>query len=301
MYKIKTIIRRFFTRILEIHRPGSYPFITSDGFKSFADHIYDESFDFKAIDVLKNDIIFVRTNQLESFFKNKHEAINNPYILLTHNDDLSLDEKIAEHLSDEKIIHWFGENVTFEHPKLTPLPIGIYSRHYNKDNVIANSIRNYSNLYVSSSPSSNGESTNKLAKIFFSFSLITNTEGRTEVLNILKNIHFAEGPEKMLSRDKHIEELSKYMFVVSPPGNGLDCHRTWEALCLKVVPIVEKSPATLYWKNIGLPLYLIDSWNDLEKLSPEKLSEIYKSLEKDFSTDKIFITYWLNEINKHKI
>ena len=32
--------------------------------------------------------------------------------------------------------------------------------------------------------------------------------------------------------------MIKYTFILSPAGIGLDCHRTWEALCLGCIPIV---------------------------------------------------------------
>jgi hypothetical protein len=52
----------------------------------------------------------------------------------------------------------------------------------------------------------------------------------------------------------------KYAFVISPHGNGLDCHRTWEALCLGCIVIVKKSPIdTLY---TDLPVLIIDNWSD---------------------------------------
>ena len=36
-------------------------------------------------------------------------------------------------------------------------------------------------------------------------------------------------------------EISKFKFVLSPPGAGIDCHRTWELLYLDCIPIVQSS------------------------------------------------------------
>lgn len=38
------------------------------------------------------------------------------------------------------------------------------------------------------------------------------------------------------------DHMTQMQFCASPHGNGLDCHRTWEALCLGCVPIVKSSP-----------------------------------------------------------
>ena len=35
-----------------------------------------------------------------------------------------------------------------------------------------------------------------------------------------------------------LEHYGTHRFVLSPPGHGLDCHRTWEAILLGAIPIV---------------------------------------------------------------
>ena len=44
-----------------------------------------------------------------------------------------------------------------------------------------------------------------------------------------------------------MSELSSYKFALSPEGNGIDCHRTWECLYLGVIPIVKKSVALSFF------------------------------------------------------
>ena len=43
--------------------------------------------------------------------------------------------------------------------------------------------------------------------------------------------------------EQHLQEMVRHRSVISPMGNGLDCHRTWEALYLGVIPLVRGSPA----------------------------------------------------------
>lgn len=43
------------------------------------------------------------------------------------------------------------------------------------------------------------------------------------------------------TRTQFFTDLGNSRFVVSPPGNGIDCHRTWEALALGAIPIVQNS------------------------------------------------------------
>jgi hypothetical protein len=54
--------------------------------------------------------------------------------------------------------------------------------------------------------------------------------------------------------------VERSKFVVSPPGNGYDCHRTWEAIYLGAVPIVLKE----YWpfQKYRLPVLVVDTWEE---------------------------------------
>ena len=52
-----------------------------------------------------------------------------------------------------------------------------------------------------------------------------------------------------------------YAFELSPQGNGLDCHRTWEALILNTIPIVRTSSLDPLYE--GLPVVVVAEWADV--------------------------------------
>ena len=77
-------------------------------------------------------------------------------------------------------------------------------------------------------------------------------------------------PKELVYYEKnHIKRLntwenqSKYAFVLSPHGNGLDCHRTWEALCLGCIPIVKTSAIDYLYED--LPVLIVKEWFDITK------------------------------------
>ncbi len=74
-----------------------------------------------------------------------------------------------------------------------------------------------------------------------------------------------------VSRDISFNNQIKYAFVVSPHGNGLDCHRTWEALCIGNIPIVKTSPIDSLFDE--LPILIVKDWNDINKQLLEKTIE----------------------------
>ena len=68
--------------------------------------------------------------------------------------------------------------------------------------------------------------------------------------------------------------MRKSLFVPSPAGNGLDCHRTWEALYLGAVPVILKSE---FCGDSSWPVLVIDKWKELTSLSRSELEELYIS------------------------
>ncbi len=52
---------------------------------------------------------------------------------------------------------------------------------------------------------------------------------------------------------------ARYRFVVSPRGNGIDCHRTWEALWLGAIVITRSSSIDSLFE--GLPVICLDDWS----------------------------------------
>jgi hypothetical protein len=60
---------------------------------------------------------------------------------------------------------------------------------------------------------------------------------------------------------------------LSPRGNGLDCHRTWEALYLDAIPIVWHSTLDSLFTN--LPIIVIKDWSEInEQFLRTQLREI---------------------------
>ena len=84
-------------------------------------------------------------------------------------------------------------------------------------------------------------------------------------------------------------------FVLSPHGNGLDCHRTWEALCLGCIPIVKTSPLDSMYNE--LPVLIVNDWNDITIELLQKTVDEYKGRE--FRYEKLTLKYWMDMIKSH--
>jgi hypothetical protein len=94
------------------------------------------------------------------------------------------------------------------------------------------------------------------------------------------------------SRCDYWVECSKYAVVVSPFGNGLDCIRTWEALCLGCIVIVKTSPLDNLYTD--LPVAIIQEWTDINE---QLLNNIILDFSnKTFNMEKITMNYWIEKV-----
>lgn len=59
-----------------------------------------------------------------------------------------------------------------------------------------------------------------------------------------------------------LRELKDHKFMVCPQGHGLDCHRNWETLYMKRVPVMKYHP---YFKRLmqGFPVLFVRDWSDI--------------------------------------
>lgn len=100
--------------------------------------------------------------------------------------------------------------------------------------------------------------------------------------SILENLHRNGFPNTLLNHSDYFDSLPQYKFVVSPEGNGIDCHRHYEALIAGCVPIIERNSLTES-KYRGCPVL----WTtDYSEITPDYLEKTYKEMidtEYDFS------------------
>ncbi len=285
-FRLDSYIHRKLIKQSKNNRPASLPYITGDGFRSIADHIYDETN--KTINLKKikdNDIIFVNRLFLDDFFSEIHPKIDNKYVLLTHNHYEPITKKYIEKI-DEKITKWYSQNVLISHPKIVTIPLGIENLYYYQNGIIK-----YFNKFKKTKKQKN--------KILFGFNINTNPEERRPAYENIRKNNYAEKITGWPNPKEYLKLLSKYKFVLSPPGKGVDCIRTWEAMYLNVVPIVKRSKLTTYYEEIGLPIWVVEEWSELDNLNNELIQKKYNSLKNKFNNPAIHIDYWANEMKKY--
>ena len=88
------------------------------------------------------------------------------------------------------------------------------------------------------------------------------------------------------------KSMLEYAFVLSPFGNGMDCHRTWEALLCGCIPIVRSSVFDELFE--GLPVLIVKNWSDISlQLLVTTLAHFKDKLDKnEFTYEKLQLSYY---------
>lgn len=257
-------------------------YITGNGFKACADFIVEnDSVQFDPIIIPTKSIIYIETHGLAFFFEHIFPQIKSPIILITHNSDHPAPGKFVHYLNDERIIRWYGQNCDVIHPKFFPIPIGI-----------ANAKWVHGNTYIFDQVLDQLEAKKqkKSSRLYVNFSA-TNSM-RPYLYSLFQDKPFVKmGSQKPLR--EYLLQMAHYRFVLSPFGNGLDCHRTWEALLVDSIPVVQTSTLDPLYED--LPVIIVQDWS---QITPEFLQEqYYKLKQKKYLREKLFMDYWVKLIH----
>ncbi len=273
----------------EANRQSSYPFITGDTFRSFCDWKLDEAATFNPSHVENGDIIFVSPNFIDRFFSDFEPKINARFVILTHNSDEMMPGRYRYYLDNQKLIAWFSTNLSLPaHPKLFAIPIGFANRYWSYQGPWHGNPEVYKQAVRDGAFFSN-KKTDKL--VYVNFARGTNPTARDVAYNYLSKQNFVYLAHNKAHLD-YLREMATYRFVASPLGNGIDCHRTWEALAVGTIPIVQSSSINELYN--GLPVIIIDDWSQVTPAFLEKKYEVMK--QQTFFEERKYIDYWIKRI-----
>jgi hypothetical protein len=241
---------------------------------------------------------------VDTFFNKIINNFRNKIILITLESDFFPMKE--EYLNHTLLHHWFTWNKQIHHEKLTCIPIGLnYDRHNNSILTFLKSKNEnlQKDLFfaVNLSTSSNPERIKIIETAKTKWHYFCNHIENIPFLNTYRQKSFIEGKIKIdVTNPLCYNILSKYKFVLSPPGAGIDCHRTWEALYCGTIPIIiESSINEIYF---DLPVLIVPSWDIITKefLETKYLEILEKINHNKYNMSKLYLKFWTNEINKKR-
>lgn len=133
-----------------------------------------------------------------------------------------------------------------------PIPIGIPPKTFSRlhGEVIFDSIHNFTD----------NDKLDRKHHFYVNFDITTNIIERKSALLAFLPRADAFIPNRRLSVREHLKSIKESKYVISPPGAGLDCYRTWEAIYLGAIPVVLKN--NWPFRHLDLPVRIVDSYSD---------------------------------------
>jgi hypothetical protein len=92
--------------------------------------------------------------------------------------------------------------------------------------------------------------------------------------SFLQNLYNNQIYNSYIDSNIYFEALPNYKFVISPEGNGIDCHRHYEALIAGCIPIIEENEL-IKEKYKGCPILYTKNYSEITK---DYLEEKYKTM-----------------------
>jgi len=260
------------------------------------------NFDIKMSDIKFGSLVYIQTDALYNLYKSLH-LIHEPFFLVSGGSDYTIpshdvfssgNHEFFELLNHPKIIHMFAQNCIIRHHKITSIPIGIdYHTMFRKPQCydswggFCTPIEQEMLLLHLRDTATPLNERELLCYSNFHFST-TYQDRKDAIAMIPKEIIYYE--PNYVDRTTTWTHQVKYPFVISPHGNGLDCHRTWEALALGCIPIVRTSPIDILYQD--LPVLIVSNWSDITGDLLKNTINWY--MNTTFNFDKLSLSYWCN-------
>jgi len=250
--------------------------------------------------------VYVITSALPAFMEAVFPNLTKPFVLVTGHAvasvpaDVFTDQEFQAFIESPKIVHWFGQNGCSDHPKFTRIPNGLdyHTLAAKSTDWGPQATPQQQETELNQSTTGAPPFLQKKDQVLTAFSM--SNPWRSTVLSMLQSSKFAYAPSAS-SRRAYWETMARMKYVASPKGVGYDCHRTWEALILGAVPLVDDTCMNKLYDdhNLHVKSESQQSWQELGQLSdPQQLLEHGGQPTQDAPALKLH--YWVDLINAAK-
>lgn len=274
----------------------SHEFLSPTSLQGIANYVLQcRGFNVLDTNYLKNkDIIWAHTDRVLELFPALQDS-GNSFILITGAADMSVNEQLFS-LKPKCIKKWFATNADYKHENLIPLPLGVA----NNKAPFRDTITDFQTLKELSS-FSHPISNKIINKVYTCFGIEQYPAHRSAVRNTLINNNMSQHNNLNCSISTHLPwreyatDLKNYLFLASPRGNGIQCHKTWEALLLGCIPIVDKHFSYDY-NSKNLPIIQIDDWSKITPNFLKPWAVAYKEKKLFNNLQELTLEYWVDKI-----
>lgn len=288
-------------------------------------HYFSEEYNFDKNSyksIKRGDIVWIRCRFAQLFYDTVLPYTQEPFVLVINDGDESFPSDcgaefpVEDFINHKNIVHIFAQNCDYKgkSAKISHLPIGMdfHTIGYKSESggwgekgtpleqeaILLRLLTTLKPTFL------------RKPKAFVDFYLSDSMhadhqrylqfgEDRKTIFNRLLPTGLIDH-EGWMKRSALWQKKGEYAFSISPHGNGLDCHRTWEDLILGCIVIVKTSPLDPLYE--GLPVVIVKDWSEITKENMELWLATYGDAftNQDYRI-KLTNDYWLNKIKAYTL
>jgi len=230
----------FVSKVFEIEKERNYMTLFIDNirlYKRNMKNVKPQDLDYVNSLMNTNDLL-----ELCSHFNNMR------FIIFTNLEDTPIDEYIFEKIP-ENVLSVNAVNAISWGGKVNPIPYGV-QRKFNINDDRMDILKEYMN--ISKSPSN---------LLYVNHSENTNIE-RVGIFDLFSDRTWSVVDRERIDYSCFLNRMSECKFVICPIGNAIDCHRNWEVLYMRRVPVMKKHDYLEYLFR-EYPVLFVDSYSDI--------------------------------------
>jgi hypothetical protein len=237
---------------------SSFPLISGDTYAALCDFKFGPNYPLASLNGEKRPFkLFLPAIFKEDFLRelkeNENDFSKNTLVIHNYDNIPSRSEMatISKRFRRVYSVNWLGDRGI-----ATPIPIGLENW-----SILRNGVPGDFQKVIAKGLTPALE---RSVKILSSFSIQTNLDERSKALEFARNSKDVLQMPAFTSPAKYRDLVANSRFLLSPPGNGVDCHRTWEAIYLGAIPIVLKK----FWpfQHLDLPVLIVNDWFEIPQV-----------------------------------
>lgn len=244
-------------------RISSYPYLCPDTYLAKCEKVILTPSDLNKLigeNSNKYKTVYLVGDLIDQFIESCHQIPNIETLVIGESDVTQREQNLSKLYS--KVGKIFSNNLVGKSDRCFPVPLGIERQAYRS----AGRVRNFQKKYEI-----------KISDRTIPFLIAWNDA--TNAKRPIYRAEFQNHSDSLVINQRVAAStihklMRKTMFVPSPAGNGIDCHRTWEALYLGAVPVVLRSE---YFGERNWPVLVVDSWSELLDKKSNELKDIYRN------------------------
>ena len=174
------------------------------------------------------------------------------FIIFTNLEDTPIDEDIFDSIPDN-VLCISAVNAIEHGGKVIPAPYGVQRDMFPRDNRI-DQLENA--MTVNIDPS--------ISKLLYVNHNDSSHVERVGLKGMFRDEQWSNVDEQRVNYYHFLLNLANHKFILCPRGNAIDCHRNWEVLYMRRVPVMKRDEyLEVLFKDY--PVLFVDKYSDITK------------------------------------